>query len=29
VYRDIEQKRSTTRYLHRPPLLVEEVEAVG
>jgi NAD+ synthase len=25
VYRDIEAKRSTTRYLHLPPLLVEEI----
>jgi NAD+ synthase len=25
VYRDIESKRSTTRYLHLPPLLVEEI----
>ena len=26
VYRDIDTKRSTTRYLHLPPLLVEEVD---
>jgi NAD+ synthase len=26
VYRDIDQKRRTTRYLHEPPLLVETVE---
>jgi len=26
VYRDIEVKRATTRYLHLPPLLVEQVE---
>jgi NAD+ synthase len=25
VFRDIEQKRRTTRYLHLPPLLVEPV----
>ena len=25
AYRDIEQKRATTRYLHLPPLLVEDV----
>jgi NAD+ synthase len=29
VYRDIQVKRRTTRYLHLPPLLVEEVEGVG
>ncbi|MBE0591693.1 MAG: NAD(+) synthase [Gemmatimonadales bacterium] len=29
VYRDIEQKRSTTRYLHAQPLLVEPVPGVG
>jgi len=29
VYRDIEQKRSTTRYLHARPLLVEPVPGVG
>jgi NAD+ synthase len=29
VYRDIEQKRSTTRYLHCPPLLVEPVDEVA
>ena len=29
VYRDIEQKRSTTRYLHASPLLVEAVRGVG
>lgn len=29
AYRDIEQKRSTTRYLHRPPLLVEPVPQVS
>ncbi len=29
IYRDIEQKRATTRYLHTPPLLVEEVAEVG
>jgi len=28
LYRDIEQKRSTTRYLHLPPLLVEEVPEI-
>jgi NAD+ synthase len=25
VYRDIEQKRKTTRYLHLPPVLIEDV----
>jgi NAD+ synthase len=29
AYRDIRQKRSTTRYLHLPPLLVEHVPGVG
>jgi NAD+ synthase len=29
VYKDIEQKRRTTRYLHTRPLLVEEVPEVG
>ncbi len=29
VYRDIEAKRRTTRYMHLPPLLVEEVGDVG
>jgi hypothetical protein len=29
IYRDIEQKRATTRYLHTPPLLVEEVAEVA
>ena len=29
AYRDIEQKRSTTRYLHYPPLLVEQVDEVA
>jgi NAD+ synthase len=29
VYRDIEQKRRTTRYLHMRPLLVEPVPEVG
>ena len=29
VYRDIAAKRRTTRYLHRRPLLVEEVGGVG
>jgi NAD+ synthase len=28
AYRDIEQKRSTTGYLHRPPLLVEPVSQI-
>lgn len=28
VYRDIEQKRRTTKYLHTPPLLVEPVREV-
>ena len=28
IYDDIDQKRSTTRYLHLPPLLVEEVGEV-
>jgi NAD+ synthase len=28
VYRDIEAKRRTTRYLHTPPLLIEPVEHV-
>ena len=28
VYRDIEQKRSTTRYLHSPPVLVEPVPQI-
>jgi NAD+ synthase len=29
VYRDIERKRSTTRYLHLPPILLDVVEGVG
>ncbi len=29
VYRDIEAKRRTTRYLHLPPVLIEEIEDVG
>ncbi len=29
VYRDIESKRRTTRYLHTPPLLVRPVQEVG
>ena len=29
VYRDIQTKRRATRYLHLPPLLVEEVDGVG
>jgi len=29
AYRDIEQKRTTTSYLHRPPLLAEAVPEVG
>ena len=29
VFRDIEQKRRTTRYLHLPPLLVEPVTEIG
>ncbi len=29
AYRDIKQKRSTTRYLHLPPLLVEHVPGIG
>ena len=29
VYRDIDQKRRTTRYLHARPLLVEPVPEVG
>jgi NAD+ synthase len=29
AYRDIEQKRSTTRYLHTPPLLVDPVPQIG
>jgi NAD+ synthase len=29
AYRDIEQKRSTTRYLHTPPLLVEPIVELG
>jgi NAD+ synthase len=29
VYRDIESKRKTTRYLHTPPLLVEDNSQVG
>lgn len=28
AFRDIEQKRSTTRYLHRPPLLVDPVPQI-
>jgi NAD+ synthase len=28
VFRDIEQKRRTTRYLHLPPLLVERVPEI-
>ena len=29
VYRDIDRKRHTTRYLHLPPLLVQPVSEVG
>jgi NAD+ synthase len=29
AYRDIDRKRSTTRYLHAPPLLVEPVDQVA
>jgi NAD+ synthase len=29
VYRDIDQKRRTTRYLHQPPLLVNPVPELG
>lgn len=29
IYRDIESKRRTTRYLHAPPLLVRDVEGMG
>jgi NAD+ synthase len=29
IYRDIAQKRATTRYLHTPPLLIEAVGAGG
>ena len=29
IYRDIEQKRRTTRYLHRRPLLVEPVGEIN
>jgi NAD+ synthase len=29
AYRDIERKRSTTRYLHTPPLLVEPIAELG
>ena len=29
VYRDIDQKRKTTAYLHLPPQLVEPVEEIG
>jgi NAD+ synthase len=29
AYRDIDRKRSTTRYLHAGPLLVEPVEQVA
>lgn len=29
IYNDIETKRSTTRYLHLPPLLVEEVPEIS
>jgi NAD+ synthase len=29
VYRDIDQKRRTTRYLHRPPMLMEDVLSEG
>ncbi|MBN1696524.1 MAG: NAD(+) synthase [Spirochaetales bacterium] len=28
VYSDIEQKRKTTRYLHLPPLLIENIEII-
>jgi NAD+ synthase len=28
VYRDIEQKRRATRYLHAPPLLVDEIDGI-
>lgn len=29
IYRDIAQKRATTRYLHQPPMLVEEILRSG
>jgi NAD+ synthase len=29
IYRDIAQKRATTRYLHTPPLVVEPIQARG
>lgn len=29
VFRDIEQKRRTTAYLHEPPVLVGEVAEIG
>jgi len=29
VYDDIDTKRSTTRYLHLPPLLIEEVPEIS
>jgi NAD+ synthase len=29
AYQDIERKRDATRYLHRPPVLVEEAHALG
>ena len=28
VYKDIDQKRSTTKYLHLPPVLVEKVPEI-
>ena len=28
VYKDIEQKRSTTRYLHMPPVLMEKIQEI-
>jgi NAD+ synthase len=29
VFKDIDQKRATTNYLHLPPLLVDEVTEIG
>ncbi len=29
VYKDIEAKRRTTRYLHLPPVLIEDIPNVG
>jgi NAD+ synthase len=29
IYRDIESKRRSTRYLHLPPVLIDEIEGVG